>query len=114
MASNAATETALGTLHAKVAQVMTNALDQITVQQAAYELAVNEAIESGNSEAIPVSAPEANPALLSVAVRFLDANKITCVPEAGNIMGELEQRLAKKKERKLKAVGNVVQMYDEE
>jgi hypothetical protein len=55
---------------------------------------------------------ELNPALLSVMVRFLDSNKVTCAPEAGNSMGELEQRLAEKA-KKRRSVGNVVHLTDE-
>jgi hypothetical protein len=45
---------------------------------------------------------------LSVIARFLDSNKITCVPEAGNTMGDLERKLeAKKARRALKVVGGI-------
>jgi hypothetical protein len=46
-------------------------------------------------------------------VRFLDANKITCAPEAGNTMSDLEQRLADKS-KKRRAVGNVVHLTQED
>lgn len=102
-----ATEGTLGTLHNKVAEVMISALDAIEKAQEAYSEMDTEVIaEHGIKE------PELNPALLSVMVRFLDANKITCAPEIGNTMGELEQRLADKS-KKRRAVGNVVHLIDE-
>lgn len=102
----AATEGALGNLHNKVAVVMSNALDQLAVQQVAYDAAMAKAIEEEDPELAPAAEPALNPALLSVIVRFLDGNKITCVPEAGNAMGDLERRLQEKMARReLKVVG---------
>lgn len=102
-----ATEGTLGDLHNKVAGVMIRALDISEKAQEVYEAMDIEVIaEKGIKE------PELNPALLSVVVRFLDANKITCAPEAGNEMGALEQRLADKA-KKRRAVGNVVHLIDE-
>lgn len=104
----AATEGKLGELHNKMAQVMGNALDQVTLQQQAYDLAMNKAIEEQNPDIAPAAEPNLNPALLSVIARFLDSNKITCVPEAGNAMGDLERKLQQKKERRaLKVVGGL-------
>jgi hypothetical protein len=86
-----ATESQLGSLHAKIAEVMTNALDNIP------------------------EGTRPNPALLSVIVRFLDANKITCAPEAGNEMGELEQKLAEKRsKRRLRVVGGISHTDEED
>ncbi len=102
-----ATEGVLGDLHNKVAQVMISALDTIEKAQEAYlDMDAEVISEKGIKE------PDMNPALLSVMVRFLDANKITCAPEAGNTMSELEQRLADKS-KKRRVVGNVVHMIDE-
>lgn len=105
--SGPAKESKLGDLHSKVADVMIGALAVNAKAQEAYELMDTEVIaEKGIKE------PEINPALLSVMVRFLDANKITCAPEAGNTMSDLEQRLADKS-KKRRAVGNVVHLTDE-
>jgi hypothetical protein len=94
-----ATESALGDLHSKVAKVMVNALDKV------IELQNNPAIgDNGEPVDVPV-----NPALLSVITKFLDSNKITCAPEAGNTMSELEQKLAAKKATR-RQVGNVVHL----
>lgn len=98
-----ATEGVLGDLHSKVAKVMSNALDNIQKQQDEFDA-------TEHTDDSPAIAPELNPALLSVMVRFLDANKITCVPEAGNEMSELATRLANK--RKRKSVGNIVQLHE--
>ncbi len=94
-----ASEGTLGDLHTKVAKVMINALDKVIAQQ---ENPAQD--ENGNDVEVVI-----NPALLSVAVKFLDANKITCAPEAGNTMSELEQRLAAKA-KKRRQVGNVVHL----
>jgi hypothetical protein len=86
---------------------MISALDTIEKAQEVFEATDVEVLaEKG------IKQPELNPALLSVMVRFLDANKVTCAPEAGNSMGELEQRLADKA-KKRRSVGNVVHLTDE-
>jgi hypothetical protein len=106
MTTKAASEEALGDLHSKVAKVMTRALEQHEKAQDAYE--AWEPAEDDYKEP-----PELNPALLSVAVRFLDANKITCAPAEGNKMGDLEKSLADKRNRR-RAVGNVTHIFDNE
>jgi hypothetical protein len=107
VAKGPATEGTLGDLHNKVADVMISALDHIEKAQDAYEaMDVEVLAEKG------IEPPELNPALLSVMVRFLDANKITCAPAEGNTMSELEQKLADKA-KKRRAVGNVVHLINE-
>lgn len=107
MAKGPATEGTLGDLHNKVADVMIGALATIEKAQEAYlDMDAEVIADKGIKE------PELNPALLSVMVRFLDANKITCAPEAGNTMSDLEQRLAAKSKTR-RAVGNVVHLNDE-
>lgn len=87
---------------------MIRALDISEKAQEVYEATDVEVLaEKGMKE------PELNPALLSVMVRFLDANKVTCAPEAGNEMGELEKRLAEKASKRRRSVGNVVHLTDE-
>ena len=90
-----ASEGVLGDLHNKVAKVMINALDKIIESQETIVDPVEEAVRG-----------DVNPALLSVMVKFLDSNKITCAPEAGNTMSELEQKLAEKAQKRRK-IGNV-------
>jgi hypothetical protein len=90
-----ATESTLGDLHSKVAKVMVIAVDKMITAQENPKTD-----EEGNEVDVPIS-----PALLSVITKFLDTNKITCAPEAGNTMSELEQKLAEKRSRRRK-VGN--------
>lgn len=107
MSKGPATEGRLGDLHNRVAEVMIGALDVNSKAQEAYALMDAEVIADKG-----IKEPEINPALLSVMVRFLDANKVTCAPEEGNGMSELEQRLAEKA-KKRRSVGNVVHLTDE-
>jgi NADPH:quinone reductase-like Zn-dependent oxidoreductase len=103
-----ATEGTLGNLHNKVAEVMIGALDTIEKAQQAYDAMDVEVIaEKGIKE------PEVNPALLSVMVRFLDSNKVTCAPEQGNTMSDLERKLEEKRKNR-RTVGNVVHAFDTE
>lgn len=97
-----ATEGQLGELHQKVAKVMANALDNVITAQEAGEVMT----EDGEVKEFNV-----NPALLSVITKFLNENKITCAPEAGNTMSELEAKLADKASRRRK-VGNVTFLED--
>ncbi|QXP44057.1 hypothetical protein [Stappia phage SI01] len=112
MAGKAASEGQLGDLHNKIARVMAGALEQIETDQLLYQKVADKMMQDGE-EVMPIVAPDINPALLSVIERFLSNNNITCAPEAGNTMGELEQRLAAKRARRAKSVGNVVHLTDE-
>lgn len=91
-----ATEGALGELHNKVAEVMSNALDKVIEHQ-------DEPMVDKNGDTVEY---QLNPALLSVITKFLAENKITCAPEAGNAMSDLERKLADKAATRRK-VGNV-------
>jgi len=97
MTTKAATEEVLGELHGKVATVMTGALATIEKAQDAYLKA-----ESPTGAAPEVSAP-----LLGVITKFLNDNKITCVPAESTDMSDLAKRLANKR----KSVGNVVHAF---
>lgn len=108
MTNGPATEDVLGDLHCKVAEVMLNALDMIEKAQQVYEDTDTEVLSEKGIEQ-----PELNPALLSVMVRFLDANKITCAPSVGNTMGELEQKLAAKAKTRRQIGGVVHQLFEE-
>lgn len=103
----AASEGKLGKLHEKLAEVMTTALDQYSTAQEAYDEAVQVARDTEDLDMMPMAPPDINPSLLSVMERMLNNNKITCVPEEGNAMGELEKKLEAKKQRKLRAGGTV-------
>lgn len=99
MTVKAAKEEALGVLHAKVAKVMSGALDVFEDQQDEYL--------RGNLE----DAPEVNASLLSVITKFLADNKITCVPEESAEVSELAERL---KNKRRKRVGSVVHLHEYE
>lgn len=103
MAKNAATEGQLGALHARVAQVLTGALDVMDKAQQNY-------LEAGPDSELPP--PEVNASLMSVMTKFLADNKITCVPEESESLSGLEARLAQKQRRK--RVGNVVHLNNDD
>lgn len=100
-----ATEGVLGELHQKVAKVLINALDNVITTQEAGGVTAG---ADGDMVEIPL-----NPALLSVAIKFLDSNKITCAPEAGNAMSDLERKL-KDRQATRRQVGNVVHLEQED
>ena len=100
MTTNAASENELGTLHSKVAKVMTKALDNFVAAQDNFDPSVEGAI-----------LPEVNASLMSVITKFLNDNKITATPEDSKEMSELATTLANKRQRsKRRQVGNVVHM----
>lgn len=108
MSKGPAKESTLGDLHNKVATVMLSSLDNIQRAQDAFaDIPVEQLVEDG------VTVPEINPALLSVMVRFLDANKITCAPETSETMTDLEKRLAERRSKR-RQVGNVVHAFQDE
>lgn len=102
MTTNAANEKDLGGLHNKVAKVMSQALDVVDKAQEVY-------LENPSLEELG-PAPEVSAPLLSVITKFLNDNKITCVPEESAGLSDLEQRLKNKRKR----VGNVVHMTETE
>ena len=107
MTDKAASETALGDLHGKVARVMANALTTVELAQDMF-IDDPEAFkdDDGHIKDLPtVSAP-----LLTVITKFLADNKISCVPAESAAVSELEQRLKAKRRR----VGNVVHLNEEE
>jgi len=87
----AADETALGALHTKVAEVLSTALD-------GEELPGYTDEDSG--EEVPPKRLPPSAAILAVATKFLKDNQITCVPAKDNALGELEEKLARRKEAK--------------
>lgn len=98
--ANQATEEELGKLHNKVAKVMANALDVVEKAQENFLDAVE----------IDVPVPEVSAPLLSVITKFLNDNKITCVPSESAGLSDLAERLKKKRKR----VGNVVHLDAED
>ena len=99
-----ATDKLLGELHGRLAKSMLGAL-QASEQAAALLEEYGEELP-GAVQAFLVKTADANPALLTAVAKFLKDNKITCAIEDSEEMSELEQRLAKKRERK--SVGNVI------
>lgn len=109
MSKGAATESALGELHAKVAAVMTRAIVQIEHAQALYDAVPDETKqETGLIDPPTLSAP-----LMGVVTKFLADNSITCAPEASTEMSGLEMALANRKKAR-RQVGNVVHAFEGE
>lgn len=106
MAKGAATEQALGALHAKVADVFLKVLrryedrlDKIdTMDPAEFESEVLEELFSEN--AMP------NPAMLSAVTKFLKDNDIGFDTQKMAELSDQERRLAERKERR----GNIVNL----
>jgi hypothetical protein len=113
MSKSAATEELLGRLHAKVAAVMLGTLDNVEAAQEAYNKALENAVDDTMAEAL-VLMPEISPAFLSAVTKFLNDNKITCNVEEDKTMGSLEERLAQKRQRTRKAVGNILPFEPED
>lgn len=100
MAKNSATEDELGLLHNKVAKVMSNALEVVDKAQEHY-------LEASEPDDPP---PEVSAPLLGVITKFLNDNKISCVPSESAGLSDLAERLKKKRKR----IGNVVHLTEED
>lgn len=87
----AATETKLGALHEKVAEVLIDALD-------GEELPGYADPESGEVFEAKRIAPSA--AIIAAATKFLKDNEITCVRDKGNALGELENKMEERRKRR--------------
>lgn len=91
----AAKEDKLGSLHEKVAEVLTVMLEGTTLE-AEYDA---EGVEVAAPTVIPPSA-----ATITAAIQFLKNNNITCVPDESNSLGRLkeaqERRAAERDARK--------------
>lgn len=87
-----ATEGKLGDLHDKVADVLIGALDR------SEKLAT-----ATGEEVFPI---EVNPALISVATKFLKDNEITCQAGEGSKTQELQEQLNKRR----RTVNNVTHL----
>lgn len=104
MTVKAATETKLGELHAKVATVMTNALDVVEKAQIGY-------LDADADDVGPM--PEVSAPLLGVITKFLSDNKISCLIEESDAVGGLAATLAERRKNR-RTVGNVVHITDNE
>lgn len=92
----AATETALGALHVKVTEVLTEALDGDTIPGYTE---TNEA--TGEVTEVPDRKLPPSAAIIAAATKFLKDNNITCAPSDNNAVGGLVEKL--KAKQKLKA-----------
>lgn len=86
----AADERALGALHTKVAEVLTRALD-------GQDLPTGEQDADGN-ELMQKLEPSA--AIITSAIQFLKNNNITCTPSKDNALGELEEKMRQRRDRR--------------
>jgi hypothetical protein len=87
----AATETALGALHEKVAEVLTEALDGDIIP--GYD---EENPETGEITHVPDRKLPASAAIIAAATKFLKDNNITCAPSDDNRTGDLVNKLKEK------------------
>lgn len=95
-----ATEKRLGELHAKVAEVLIDALEGEELP-GYTDPETDEVIEPKKI------APSA--AIIAAATKFLKDNEITCQPSENNALGELEKKMAERRQRR---AANVVD-FDE-
>lgn len=105
---NKATDKELGTLHAKLAKAMLDALDASDEAQ----VLLNETDPGDMPDAVIAfleKAAASNPALLTAVSKFLKDNDITCSVEDSPELSALEQRL---KSKPRKSVGNVIALPD--
>lgn len=113
MSKTAATEADLGRLHTAVARIMSTTLRNLQKAQDAFEEALEAA--AGDPDAVMAAIaerPEVSPALLAAVTKFLSDNKITCQVEESEALSETAKVIAEKQKRR-KAVGNVVHLHDD-
>lgn len=87
----AATEKRLGELHNKVAEVLIDALDGEELP--GYT-------DPETDEEVPAKRLPPSAAIIAAATKFLKDNEITCQPAADNALGELEERIKLRRERR--------------
>lgn len=103
---SAASEETLGTLHNRVAKVMLNYVD--VVDKAQEDYLKNEAEDVG-----PM--PELSAPMMAVMTKFLNDNKITCVPAESDTVNDLANELAEKRaarRNRRTGTGNVLEFPD--
>lgn len=107
MAKGSAPEAALGSLHAKIASVMSKVLDNYDRAQDAFA----QLMEAGVDAETILEFPEVSPAMLAVITKFLADNKITAAPEDNQETSDLEKRLQDRQARRnARNSGNVIQL----
>ena len=109
MSTRAATESNLGSLHEKVAQVLLLTLQNYETRQLIVKdnLAELEEIISNDETGILIgiditalSKEEVPVPLVMAAISFLKNNDITCVPELNGELGDLKKRLDEKRAKR--------------
>lgn len=104
-----ATEEQLAILHKKVAETMTDALDQADVA-ARLIIKYKDGELPDDVVRFLENAREVNPSLLTSATKFLKDNNISCDPEESSEVKDLEARLKAKRQSK----GNVTSISFED
>jgi hypothetical protein len=107
MAKTSAPEAELGSLHARIARVMSKVLTNYEKAQDAF----TELMEAGADAEQLLEMPEVSPAMLSVITKFLSDNKITAAAEDSKETSELAQQLQSRQARREARNGtNVIPM----
>ena len=100
MSKNAAASGRLGQLHAKVAEVMLDCLNEYDAQKETFRKANDIALElrdDPNAPPVMLYFPEPSAALLGAITKFLKDNEITCNTDDGDTLSALDERLKNKK-----------------
>jgi len=92
----AASETKLGALHEKVAEVLLDALEGDTIPGYTEENPATGEVTEVPDRKLPASA-----AIIAAATKFLKDNNITCAPSQDNAVGSLVDKLKAKQKAKL-------------
>lgn len=108
MTVKAATEEELAGLHSKIAKVMVRSLDNIEKAQIVYE-----SMELEQIKELDLRPPELSAPLIGVITKFLNDNKITCVPAESQELSDLATKLEQKRNKRRVSVGNVVHLEQE-
>jgi len=97
-----ATESQLATLHGKVAEVMTAALDQSDRAANLLDKYRSESFKEGDKLPADIlrfleDTKEVNPSLLTSATKFLKDNNISCDASEDSRVSELQEKLRNKR-----------------
>lgn len=92
----AASESKLGALHEKVAEVLMEALDGDVIPGYTEENPATGEVTEVPDRRLPASA-----AIIAAATKFLKDNNITCAPSDDNKVGDLVNRLKEKQKAKV-------------
>jgi len=104
MAKNSANEAALGTLHAKVAEVFQRVLETYEKRLAIANTFNPEEINEDMLTAVMDSNLEPNPAMMGAITKFLKDNSIAFDTEEIAALSDTEQRLAQRRKQRANLV----------